>query len=338
MPDALSKTIPIWCSIINRSLFPTKPEYHSLYTPPQAVSNSEHAQIAARLDDFAESFASLGIDMKPLREHISKPIRPIWVTPESALPVEEQVFSKYHPVICCTASRRVAGGEVSEGGYIQGSGDDTENWAYGLTPTVFWPNSELLLSTPESELPSLITELVSSFSGTNTSMSTPILLPPTSSLYVTSTSLTTQPATGSDIIITICSEVTGPETWKKDKHKLEIGIGSGKIGSRNLRSALPHMINFVKSSLLTASAETKSPKIVVSCPDGKDLSIGGALAILCSLYDDNGDLPGPGKEGTDIDKAYIRRRLGWIMTAMPDSNPSRSTLQSVNSYLMGRPS
>lgn len=339
MPDALSKTIPIWCSVINRSLFPTKPEYHDLYTPPQAVSSSEHAQIAARLDDFTESFASLGIDMKPLREHISKPIRPIWVTPESALPAEEQVFSDYHPIICCTASRRVAGGEVSEGGYIQGSGDDTENWAYGLTPTVFWPNSELLLSTPESELPTLITELVSSFSNTNTSKSSPTLLPPTSSLYVTSsTSLAAQSASGSDIFITICSEITTPATWQKDKHRLEIGIGSGKIGSRNLRAALLHIIDFVKRSLLTASAETKSPRIVVACPDGKDLSIGVALAILCILYDDNGDFLEPGQEGTGIDKTYIRRRLGWIMTAMPDSNPSRSTLQSVNSYLMGRPS
>ncbi|OBT46517.1 initiator tRNA phosphoribosyl transferase [Pseudogymnoascus sp. WSF 3629] len=343
MPDALSKTIPIWCSVINRSLFPDKPEYHNLYTPPQAVSSSEHAQIAARLDDFAKSFAGLGIDMNPLREHISKPIRPLWVTPESALPsalpVEEQVFSDYHPVVCCTASRRVAGGEVSEGGYIQGSGDDTENWAYGLTPTVFWPNSELLLSTPESELPSLITELVSSSSNANTGKPTPTLLPPTSSLYVTSsTSLAAQPATSSDIIITISSEITAPSSWQKDKHSLEIGIGSGKIGSRNLRSALPHMVDFVKKSLSTASAETESPRIVVACPDGKDLSIGVALAILCILYDDNGDLLELGQEGSDIDKAYIRRRLGWIMTAMPDSNPSRSTLQSVNSYLMIRPS
>ncbi|KFY09688.1 hypothetical protein V492_05379 [Pseudogymnoascus sp. VKM F-4246] len=337
MPDALSKTIPIWCSVINRSLFPTKPEYHNLYTPPQAVSSSEHTQIAARLDDFAESFASLGIDMEPLRKHISKPIRPIWVTPESALPVEEQVFSDYHPIICCTASRRVAGGEVSEGGYIQGSGDDTENWAYGLTPPVFWQNSELLLSTPESELPSLIIELVSSFSNTNTSKASTSLLPPTSSLYVTSTSLTAQPAADGDIIITICSAIRSPESWQKDKHNLEIGIGSGKIGSRNLRSALPHVLDFVKKSLSTASAVSKPPRIVVACPDGKDLSIGGALAILCILYDDNGDLLDLGQEATGIDKAYIRRRLGWIMTAMPDSNPSRSTLQSVNSYLMGRP-
>ncbi|OAF55447.2 hypothetical protein VC83_08328 [Pseudogymnoascus destructans] len=339
MPDALSKTIPIWCSVINRTLFSDKPEYHNLYTLPQAVSSSEHAQIAARLDGFAESFAGLGIDMKPLREHISKPIRPLWVTPESALPVEEQVFSDYHPVICCTASRRVAGGEVSEGGYIQGSGDDTENWAYGLTPTVFWSNSELLLSTPESELTSLITELVSRFSNANTGKPSPTLLPPTSYLYVTSlTSLAAQPASSSDIIITICPEITTPASWQKDKHRLEIGIGSGKIGSRNLRSALHHMVDFVKRSLSTAPAETNSPRIVVACPDGKDLSIGVALAILCILYDDSGGLLELGQEGTEIDKAYIRRRLGWIMTAMPGSNPSRSTLQSVNSYLMTRPS
>ncbi|KFX88412.1 hypothetical protein V490_07665 [Pseudogymnoascus sp. VKM F-3557] len=338
MPDALSKTIPIWCSIINRSLFPTKPEYHKLYTPPQAVSDSENTQITARLDDFAASFASLGIDIKALREHISKPIRPLWVTPESALPAEEQVFSDYHPVICCTASRRVAGGEVSEGGYIQGSGDDTENWAHGLTPAVFWPNSELLLSTPESDLPGLITELVSSFSNANTGKPSPTLLPPTSSLYVTSSaSLAAQAAGDGDIIITVCSEITSHVSWQKDKHNLEIGIGSGKIGSRNLRSALPQTIDFVKKSLLVVSAETKSPRIVAACPDAKDLSIGVALAVLCILYDDNGDLLELGQENTDIDKAFIRRRLGWIMTAMPDSNPSRSTLQSVNSYLMGRP-
>ncbi|KFY86445.1 hypothetical protein V500_07634 [Pseudogymnoascus sp. VKM F-4518 (FW-2643)] len=319
MPDALSKTIPIWCSVINRSLFPTKPEYHNLYTPPQAVSSSEHAQIAARLVDFAESFASLGIDMKPLREHISKPIRPIWVTPESALPVEEQVFSDYHPVICCTASRRVAGGEVSEGGYIQGSGDDTENWAYGLTPTVFWPNSELLLSTPESELPSLIAELVSSFSNTNTSKPSPTLLPPTSSLYVTSsTSLAAQAAGDSDIIITICSEITAPESWQKDKHELKIGIGSGKIGSRNLRSALPHIIDFVKRSLLTASAETKSPRVVVACPNGKDLSIGVALAILCILYDDKGDFLELGQEATNL----ATTRAGYPHMATGDNPPT----------------
>ena len=37
-----------------------------------------------------------------------------------------------------------------------------------------------------------------------------------------------------------------------------------------------------------------------------------------------------------IDKALIRRRLATITTAKPDANPSRSTLQSVHSFLMPR--
>ena len=37
-----------------------------------------------------------------------------------------------------------------------------------------------------------------------------------------------------------------------------------------------------------------------------------------------------------VDKALIRRRLATITTAKPDANPSRSTLQSVHSFLMPR--
>lgn len=55
MPDALSKTIPIWCCVINRAVFGAQGE-HALYTPPQAVSSSEHAQITSRIDGFVQQF------------------------------------------------------------------------------------------------------------------------------------------------------------------------------------------------------------------------------------------------------------------------------------------
>jgi tRNA A64-2'-O-ribosylphosphate transferase len=55
MPDALSKTIPIWCCVMNRTLFGTKGE-HAMYTPPQAVSSSEHAQISSKIDGFVQQF------------------------------------------------------------------------------------------------------------------------------------------------------------------------------------------------------------------------------------------------------------------------------------------
>jgi tRNA A64-2'-O-ribosylphosphate transferase len=57
MPDALSKTIPTWCCVINRAVFgtPEKDEMR-LFTPPQAVGESEHAQMEKRIDGFVRQF------------------------------------------------------------------------------------------------------------------------------------------------------------------------------------------------------------------------------------------------------------------------------------------
>jgi len=56
MPDALSKTVPIWCAVMNRALFPELRDSHTLYTPPRVVGESEHAQIEERLDGFVRDF------------------------------------------------------------------------------------------------------------------------------------------------------------------------------------------------------------------------------------------------------------------------------------------
>lgn len=56
MPDALSKTIPIWCAVLNKALFPDVKSTNSLHTPPQSVSASEHAQIEEKLQEFADQF------------------------------------------------------------------------------------------------------------------------------------------------------------------------------------------------------------------------------------------------------------------------------------------
>jgi tRNA A64-2'-O-ribosylphosphate transferase len=56
MPDALSKTIPIWCAVLNRALFPDAKGANLLHTPPQSVSASEHAQIEQKLQQFVHHF------------------------------------------------------------------------------------------------------------------------------------------------------------------------------------------------------------------------------------------------------------------------------------------
>ena len=54
MPDALSKTVPIWIAVMNRLLFPESGWSHGLHVPGQIVPASERAQIEARLDGFVK--------------------------------------------------------------------------------------------------------------------------------------------------------------------------------------------------------------------------------------------------------------------------------------------
>ncbi|KAI1802949.1 initiator tRNA phosphoribosyl transferase [Daldinia bambusicola] len=342
MPDALSKTVPIWCCVLNHILFPETPALHELYTPPNTVSRSEHAQIEARIPEHVASLKELGINLDALRQELKKPLRPIWVTQESQLLPTDQIFDDFHPVICCTSSRRVLGGEMSEGGYIQGAGDDTENWALGLTPPVFWRHEDILLSTPEADLPDLVRSLVAN-SAADVSAPGPREVAP--SLFVSCLPLTEASTSSSTCTITIHSNTTDPSTWVKSPSFMEVGIGKHKLASRNLRLALPNINDFVRrflqrepdsnsslEGLATSSSEKR--RILIACETGKDLSVGIALALSCQNFDSEGNIK-PDARLSGHTKSDIRVKLSRIMTAFPEANPSRATLQSVNSYLMG---
>lgn len=52
MPDALAKTVPIWCAVLNKLLFADLPAVQDLHTPIDLVGASEHAQIKAKMEGF----------------------------------------------------------------------------------------------------------------------------------------------------------------------------------------------------------------------------------------------------------------------------------------------
>lgn len=61
LPDALSKTIPLWCAVINKAIEIREgisndrwKTFGGLFTPPTSVSRSEHDQMAQLIPDFAE--------------------------------------------------------------------------------------------------------------------------------------------------------------------------------------------------------------------------------------------------------------------------------------------
>ncbi|KIJ23144.1 hypothetical protein M422DRAFT_196294, partial [Sphaerobolus stellatus SS14] len=135
-PDAFSKTIPIWCAVINLAIArkytsevrwtaSDSHENEALYTPPGSVSRSEHSQIELRLDVFANKLLSSEFSPPPLQ----KPLRPIWITPDtSTLPSLTDV--DFLPVLCVSTSKLVHEGlerRTAGSTYAQGSGDDHES-------------------------------------------------------------------------------------------------------------------------------------------------------------------------------------------------------------------
>ncbi|KAI5890118.1 initiator tRNA phosphoribosyl transferase [Schizophyllum commune H4-8] len=167
MPDALSKTVPIWCSVINRAVLKRSPGVYerrdswdtALYTPLLVVSRQEHAQIEEKLDRWAIDLAQSSFSLPDL----PLPLRPVWITPASStFPSLNALQVDALPIICVSASRQVENGVERRGdgfAYVQGSGDDHELWGKGLTPAIFWKHHREIVAATRDELAPLVDRL-----------------------------------------------------------------------------------------------------------------------------------------------------------------------------------
>ncbi|WVR06782.1 hypothetical protein IAU60_003817 [Kwoniella sp. DSM 27419] len=175
MPDGLSKTVLIWCAVINSALAlrrdtPADDDTWDteLYLPPQVVPPTERSQIEDRLDEWTEQLESSTLPLPDL----TKPLRPFFIHPSTSYPPQIPPNPPYTPIICLSASRWVNSEEdevpsVTRAGdrtvgfdYVPGGGDDDELWAQGLTPPVFHANKAALLAADRDDLPSLVDEVV----------------------------------------------------------------------------------------------------------------------------------------------------------------------------------
>ena len=123
-----------------------------IYLPPHIISPSEKSQIEKRIPAFLDKFYASGVDVKSqLKSKIKKPLRPIWVTPDSfntqsVQNVSWDTIEEFHPIVLCTASIMVQDNTDFRPGYtyVQGAADDHEEWASLLTPTILWDNIDVL--------------------------------------------------------------------------------------------------------------------------------------------------------------------------------------------------
>ncbi|KAJ3321460.1 hypothetical protein HDV06_004129 [Boothiomyces sp. JEL0866] len=160
-PDSLSKTIPIWCTVINHAIktLSGNSEWDcTLYTSRASVSESEESQIAERIPGFVESLLNSSINLENLPKYIKKPLRPIWIHPSTRMlttdtdtlfwTADEFGQLTFCPIICLSASISTSQDILQDEEplfpvqnahlYVQGAADDSEMWAPEVTFKHFW--------------------------------------------------------------------------------------------------------------------------------------------------------------------------------------------------------
>ena len=292
LPDAFSKTVPIWVAVINRALFPEQLQWQRLQSPPPPddLGFSEISQIEARLNTFTNTFQSLDLDIESLRRELRHPIRISWAinghckvesgSEGNSLEPGSSSASAHicHHIVLCSASRRVRGTEVSEGGYIQGAGDDSEGWSRGLTAQLFWEYKDVLLQTPEDEIPALVKGLLEQSNNDQRTSTQRTKVLPTLGINIGVGPI--ERMEGIDLIVN-CQGAPESLTSKA----LHLCCRPGKLGSKGLRDKLPGAVSAVSTQLL----KCPQSQILITCSTGKDLSVGFAVAALCLFYNERGE-------------------------------------------------
>jgi len=279
-PDSLAKTVPIWISVLNAALFPELFPAPVLYTSPLAVTPHEAAAIETLLPRFLREFLELGLDLAVLRGHVTKPLRPLFITPTSLLPSEAPQFEEFTPLVLVTASRMMKG-EGTEGEYIQGAGDDHEGWAStsGLTPGIFWAHHESILAADEETISTVVSAAVTAGVGDSMGEEEGItLVKPTGNIFIAPLQAMARGSFATSVVVN-CS--LAPLSLVA----ISTPIPPGKRGNKALRLAAPGLI----TDLTDAVAAGRN--IFFVCDSGNDVAPAVALIFLSLFYDDDGTTP-----------------------------------------------
>ncbi|KAN0081339.1 tRNA A64-2'-O-ribosylphosphate transferase [Tylopilus felleus] len=346
IPDALSKTVPIWCAVVNRAILKRATETHlgawdtALYTPPGTVSPQEHSQIEDRLDGWASQLAASSYTLPTL----DRPLRPIWITPATTVfPTFPQPPDRaFYPIICLSASKQVTDGverRASGFAYIQGSGDDHELWGMGLTTSLYWQHRDEILTAPSSDLPNLVQSLVQAALDPDAAAADPNHTPcgtpirhVSGRISISTLAALRRPnllhAHPDTAFLVLTPHDPARLVAREDPRMLGIQTPEGKRGQHHfLTVVLPRAIPFIGHHLQNAT-------VCIACSSGTDVSVGVAVAALALFFRPDGSLSERTNAREDLTKDVLKTRLQWVIASCPQANPSRTTLKRVNDFLL----
>ncbi|KAK4280944.1 hypothetical protein QN277_012496 [Acacia crassicarpa] len=253
--------------------------------------------------------------------------------------------------------------------YIPGAGDDEESWARGLSPNLFWNNVYDIIHSGPDVCNQKVADIVEksrvyrSYRGENAPQITVKSLKPSSlshdELSVSSdisnmnfdmsrssdedstmswigstnlsvgTSRCAAEVPDADCILNCDHEsISGPPC--SEEAYLHLPIVTSKYDRFSLLNNLPSAVSFAKLNL------SEGKRLLVCCSNGEDISVCVCLAILTSLFSDEGKYDG-GKffSETCVTKLEMRRRLVYICRFVTNARPSRGNLRQVFNFLIG---
>eukprot|EP00466_Bigelowiella_natans_P004645 jgi/Bigna1/73987/fgenesh1_pg.27_\ len=152
-PDAFSRTVPIWCAVLNRAVI--DPNFPVVL--PAFINETERSIIInQKIPEFVRILKSLQIPAASLKQAVRRPLLPVLISPQTPLSMmkrRENVSTVFLVSVSSWKNRLLPDTSTGSDGnssyawsYIQGAGDDEENWALGLRPQVYWRHREKLLS------------------------------------------------------------------------------------------------------------------------------------------------------------------------------------------------
>ncbi|KAG5559281.1 hypothetical protein RHGRI_008984 [Rhododendron griersonianum] len=255
--------------------------------------------------------------------------------------------------------------------YIPGAGDDEESWARGLSPSLFWNHVyDFINSGPEScnQKVADIVEKDRVYRAQRGQNAPQISMKPSESSGRFSLFYAEEPKMGCDIpcVTSVASfgdnckifwlgstnlavgatcfaanvpnvdcilncgtealaiSLENPETY------LHVPIMNSKLDRFSLLRNIPTALNFAETNL------RRGKKLLLCCNTGEDISICVSLAIITSLFTDEGLFDdGKSFSQTCITKFEMRKRLVFICKYAINARPSRGNLKQVFNFING---
>lgn len=339
---------------------------------PLWISKTEKSSIENRLEEWTRNLESSGADIASLSGTLKKPLRPLWISQQSVIwlnEVPDHDSWDFTPIILVSASSSTGGvyqqrtSSEFSWSYISGAGDDEETWARGLTPTLFWKHAYDLINVGPGLCNQKVAEIVEkdrvyrAQRGENApqittdgrlSVEKDVSLPSEFTLlniqenssdedcvmyWLGSTNVavgSTQVATATpqvDCILNCDKESIDVQTSYTYLHLPTV---NSKFDRFSLLSNLPSSVDFAKENL------SQGKTLLVCCSDGEDISICVCLAILISLFDEEGSfIDQSSSNEIQINKWDMRKRLVYVCKYATNARPSRGNLKQVFSFLNG---